>query len=179
MEPNDEIMESPPSEPTEKRWSRKWWLSIGGAVVLGIGGLVYAALHSAAERFGEKGAETLFAASEGASARDDNLPHRPIAGDWCMVATYDAGARMLIDCYDDAVSCTRQATYLGHFLSEVQCLVVPPSTPMWCTVKAWKELAVDPPTTWCYFNNYECKQQGELCFPTTKASLARPTSKDH
>jgi hypothetical protein len=42
--------EGPATKPTEKRWSKKWWLSVGSAGVLGIGGLVYGAIHKAVEK---------------------------------------------------------------------------------------------------------------------------------
>jgi hypothetical protein len=177
MEPTEEPKATSAARLPAKRWSRAWWLGLGGAGIVSTGGLVYAALHSAAEKVGEKGVETLF----GASA-DDNLPHRKIAGDWCVVQKDDGGVRMLMECGVDSATCATNAGSYGHmFIGKFDCLAVPPSTPLWCTIKETSDqLAIAhtdrqfaDPITWCYFENDGCKQQGELCFPTTKAALAR------
>ncbi|MGA2451659.1 MAG: hypothetical protein ABTD50_23635 [Polyangiaceae bacterium] len=162
-----------PNTPPKTTSNRKRLLSITSASACAVAGLVGVALHKTAEKVGEKGVDRLFGAAASAST-NDNLPHRKIAGDWCVVTTYDGGVRMLADCFADATACAKLASELGRmFIWKSQCMVVPPTTPMWCTVKAWSDVPVDPPTTWCYFDNDACQLQGELCFPTTKATVAR------
>jgi hypothetical protein len=173
MEASEETKASSPAKSSGKRWSRKWWLSVAGAASLGLSGMVVAAAHSAAEKAGEKGIERWFTAFKAQSPSDD-LPHRKIVGDWCVVREEGGGVRMLTDCSPDPNACTKLARDLGRFIiGKFQCLVVPPTTPMWCTVKAWSDIPINPPTTWCYFDTADCKKHDELCFPTTKAALAR------